>query len=215
MTVCWFAGRYSQSLQHFPSRVPLPNYNPAGRTNGRHFFCVFRHCNWQHFVHGFNSIFCALFQSCALFQIKFAINMLQKKYGYTHSCRFVVRSLWSMNPNFLNLRLPDNLDVDVLEKISQHRFSLAFFAWFLASACAIMQSVISLSASACASRRLCSFFIAFIVVVTVIWGICFMLPFLFLRGFFLLSGLRGSTGRLIALCHPRHVTDWTKWLKML
>ena len=50
--------------------------------------------------------------------------MLKKKYGYTHSCRFVVRSLWSMNPNFLNLRLPDNLDVDVLEKISQHRFNI-------------------------------------------------------------------------------------------
>ena len=40
MIVCWFAGRYSQSQQHFPSRVPLPNYNPAGRTNGAIFFCV-------------------------------------------------------------------------------------------------------------------------------------------------------------------------------
>ncbi len=86
MIVCWFAGWYSQSLQHFPSLVPLPNYNPACQTNGRHFLCVFRHCDWQHFVHGFNSIFCALFQSCALFQIKFAINMFQKNYGYTHSC---------------------------------------------------------------------------------------------------------------------------------
>jgi hypothetical protein len=75
-------------------------------------------------VHGFNSIFCALFQSCALFQIKFAINTFKKIYGYTHTCRFVVRSMWSMNPNFLNLRLPDNLDVDVLEKIGQHRSSI-------------------------------------------------------------------------------------------
>ncbi len=84
-----------------------------------------------------------------------------KNYGYTHSCRFVVRSLWSTNPNFFNLLLPDNLDVDVLEKIGQHRFSLAFFAWFLASACAIMWSVISLSALACASGRLCSFSLSF------------------------------------------------------
>ncbi len=168
MIVCWFARRYSQSLQHFPSQVPLPNYNLAGQTNGCHFFwCVSTlqlttFCAWFQF-----NLLCIVSVMCIVSN-QICNQYVQKNYGYTHSCRFVVRSLWSTNPNFLNLRLPDNLDVDVLEKISQHRFSLAFFAWFLASACAIMRSVISLSASACASRRLCSFFIAFIVVVTVI-----------------------------------------------
>ena len=70
----------------------------------------------QSFVHCFSHVHC--FKS-NLQSIRF-----KKKYGYTHSCRFVVRSLWSMNPNFLNLRLPDNLDVDVLEKIGQHRSSI-------------------------------------------------------------------------------------------
>ena len=177
MIVCWFAGRYSQSLQHYPSRVPLPTYNPAGRTNhGRHFFFVFRHCNWQHFVHGFNSIFCALFQSCALFQIKFAINTFQKNYGYTHSCSFVERSLWTTNPNFLKCSWEDrSAQIQLILFRLVPGFSLCDHAIrYDAVSLGLCQSALAFILS----EFLCRFFSCF-VVVTVIWGICFMFPFLF------------------------------------
>ena len=205
MIVCWFAGRYSQSQHHFPSRVPLPNYNPAGRRNGAIFFLCFDIAidnilcmvSNQSFVHCFSHVHCFKSNLQSICFKKIMVTPIPAALSWGH-CGPLIQTFWN-----------------VLEKIGQHRFSLSFFAWFRASACAIMRSVMTLSASACASRRLRSFSLSFCAAFSVALlsslsseesVSCF--PFFFLRGFFLLFGLRGSTGRLIALCHPRHVTDW-------
>ena len=151
MIVCWFAGRYSQSLQHFPSQVPLPNYNPAGRTNWRHFFLCFDIAidnivcmvSNQSFVHCFSHVHCFKSNLQSICFKKIMVTPIPAALSWGH-CGPRIQTFWN-----------------VLEKIGQHRFSLSFFAWFLASACAIMRSVMTLSASACASRRLRSFSLSF------------------------------------------------------